>query len=224
MKIIVLHGDNSLASYDRLQKLISSARARSFEITHTGSDSRSLSEILSSVSLFTTDRLLVVEDIKLFTKKELQWISKHFNDNSTTLIIYTKNSLTKTFLNSFPKIDKVEEFTLPKNIWSLLDSFYPGNSKNCLILLHKLSPKEPVEFVFTLLAKLVRDLYWLKSDPKGLPYSPWRITKLQRQSQRYSLEKLKDIISELAEIDIKTKTSQVDLLTELDFLIATKLE
>jgi DNA polymerase III delta subunit len=224
MKIIVLHGENVPESYDRLQKFIQSAKDRAWEITSTSDTSSSLAEIISSESLFSKDRLVIVEDIKLLTKKTIDWMKKNTNSIQVTMIIYSKTIISKTFIKSLPKVDKVEEFTLPKHIWTLLDSLYPGNSKNILILLHKLGAKEPLEFVFSLIAKTLRDIYWVKKDSKGLPYPSWRITKLQRQSQRYDETQLKSLISDLADIDIKVKTSQAELLSELDFLIATKLQ
>jgi DNA polymerase III delta subunit len=224
MKVIILHGENILESYERLQKFIDSAKERSWEIYTIGSDTRSLPEVLSSESLFAKERLLIIEDTKVFTKKVLDWLKKRTKSIDATLIVYNKGVLGISFLKSLPGVTKVEEFTIPKHIWTLLDSFYPGNSKNLLLLLHALSPKEPLEFVFSLLAKTVRDLYWVKVDSKALSYPSWRITKLQRQSQRFSENLLTNIISDLAEIDIKVKTSEADLLSELDFLIITKLE
>lgn len=224
MKIIVLHGDNSFESYLRLQKFIDSGKGRNWEIIRIVTPTADIAEILSSTSLFTKKRLVTIEDPKFLTKRVVDWLKKKGKNLDLTLILYSKSTLTKTFLNSLPVIEKVEEFKLPKLIWSFLDSFYPGNGRNCLLILHKLSPSEPLEFVFTLLAKTLRDLYWVKIDPKGVTLPSWRLQKLMSQSHKFTEKELKDIIADLAEIDIKTKTSQAELASELDFLIASKLE
>ena len=134
-------------------------------------------------------------------------------------------------MKQLPKIDKVEEFKLPKLIWSFLDSCFPGNAKNALLLLHEIIKNEPVEFVFSLLAKHLRDLYWVKVDsppgqrPSGpVAYPSWRVEKLKRQSHKFSEGSLEDLINSLAQADIKAKTSQGELIDLLDFIIATKLE
>ena len=48
--------------------------------------------------------------------------------------------------------------------------------------------------------------------------------KLKKQAGYFSVEKLKDIISKMAEIDIKVKTSKKNLVQLLDFLIISELE
>jgi DNA polymerase III delta subunit len=109
-------------------------------------------------------------------------------------------------------------------LWNFLDGLYPGNSERSVKQLHKLIEREAPEFIFTLIAKLFRDLYWAKIDDKSLPYPSWRAGKLKLQSSKFSPEQLKDIISQLAEIDIKVKTSKAEILSELDLLIIKQLE
>ncbi|OGM84386.1 hypothetical protein A2421_02165 [Candidatus Woesebacteria bacterium RIFOXYC1_FULL_43_18] len=84
--------------------------------------------------------------------------------------------------------------------------------------------KEAPEFIFTLIAKLFRDLYWVKIDAKSLPYPDWRVGKLKAHSSKFTADKLIFLIESLAEIDIKVKTSKADLVSELDLLIIKQLE
>lgn len=224
MKIIVLHGDDTLRSYERLQKFVKAARRRNWEVQRVSDSSFNLSEILVSDSLFQKERLVVVEDSKLIDKTLVKWLQKKADSINVTIVIYGGRTLTKAFIKSLPKIEKVEEFKVPKLIWQFLDSFYPGNVKKILPQLHEIVKKEPVEFVFALLAKLLRDLYWVKVDSKTLTYPSWRIGKLKHQAAKFKKFKLRELISGLASADIKSKTSQSNLLTELDFIIASKLE
>ena len=48
--------------------------------------------------------------------------------------------------------------------------------------------------------------------------------KLKIQASKFGLEKLKQIISELADIDIEVKTSKADLLTSIDLLMVKQLK
>ncbi|KKQ97536.1 MAG: hypothetical protein UT24_C0012G0132 [Candidatus Woesebacteria bacterium GW2011_GWB1_39_12] len=231
MKIIILHGDNTLESYERLQKFIDNAQSRSWEITRISNASQNIPEALVSTSLFDKEKFVVIENANLINKTTANWLKKNGSELNLTLIIYNQGILSQTFLKQLPKIDKVEEFKLPKLIWSFLDSCFPGNAKNALLLLHEIIKNEPVEFVFSLLAKHLRDLYWVKVDsppgqrPSGpVAYPSWRVEKLKRQSHKFSEGSLEDLINSLAQADIKAKTSQGELIDLLDFIIATKLE
>ena len=224
MKIIVLHGDDSLRSYERLQKFIDVAKSRGLEIEKIYDKSKSVSEVLSSTSLFTPERFFVLEDISLITKGDGEWLKKKIDELDGTLVIFHEGTISKTFLKSIPAPTKIEEFKLPKLIWSFLDSFWPGDATNALKLLHKLTENEPIEFVFALLARHLRDLYWVQNDVKSVPYPSWRVGKLTQQANKFKNSKLSKIINDLADADIKSKTSSENLLDLLDFIIATKLK
>jgi DNA polymerase III delta subunit len=105
-----------------------------------------------------------------------------------------------------------------------LDGLYPGNSEKSIKQFHKLIEKEPPEFIFTLIAKLFRDLYWVKVDALSIPYPSWRVGKLKPQASKFTIEELKNLIDKLADIDIKVKTSKTDLLSALDLLIIKNLQ
>ena len=117
-----------------------------------------------------------------------------------------------------------DEYKLPKLVWNFLNSFYPGNSINCLKLLHRVVINERIEFVFSLLVRQIRDIYWVKIDKGSIGYPSWRLKKLNTQGKNFSKNLLKEIIKDFSKIDIKVKTSNTNLLDSLDFVIATKLE
>ncbi len=225
MKTILLHGDYTQASYERLQKFIKVAKKRGWEIQRINSNkSLSLPEALTSAALFASNRLFVLEDVRSIKKQELEWLAKKSVKIEGNLVIYHGGFLPQTILKSLPKDTKIEEFKLPRLIFAFLDSFFPKNSKKALKILHQVSEKEPVEFIFALLARHLRDLYWVKVDVEGLNYPSWRISKLKKQAKFFSESLLKEMISDLAEADIKAKTSKASLKDSLDFLIITKLE
>lgn len=224
MKIIILYGDNTIESYNRLLSFIKEAKKRDWNIMRINNAKQNIFEALYYDSLFEKRKLVVIEDSAIFSPTVKKWIKTNFDKSDTTLVIYYPATLTKSFIKSLPKVDKVEEFKIPKLIWSFLESFYPGNSKNALLLFHETIKSEPIEFVFSLLAKLLRDLYWVKADSRSLPYPPWRVNKLKNQSRRFTAEMLKNLIFELADADIKSKTSDENLTGLVDFIIASKLE
>lgn len=225
MKIIVIHGDHSTKSYERLQVFIKEAKKRSWQVKKLRENSKlSLAEQLVSPDLFSSSNFFILDKINDISDKDLLWLKTNYSKIDGTLIICHQNTLNKSIIKKLPKNLTVEEFKLPKLIWSFLDSFYPGNAKNTLILLHEVIKNEPIEFVFSLLAKHLRDLFWVKHDSNIPGYQLWRIGKLARQASKFSSSLLSDIISDLSEIDINVKTSKDNLLDALDFLIVTKLE
>jgi DNA polymerase III delta subunit len=224
MKIIVLHGDDERRLYERLTKFVDSAKGRSWEVTYLEDPSLSLEEQLSYSSLFGAERFFILRDIARLGKKELDWISKKSKGLPGNLIIYHEGYVPQTILKSLPKDTKIEELKLPVILWNFLDNLYPGNSEKNIKQFHQLIEKEAPEFIFSLIAKLFRDLYWVKTDATSLPYPAWRVGKLKPQASKFTIDQLKDFISNLSEIDIKVKTSKANLVSELDLLIIKKLQ
>jgi len=212
MKIIVLHGDDTVKSYERLMKFVEAAKKRGWEIV--------TDEFPNTPSLFGTDRLIIYRDFSLLTKRDIV----NFDKFDGTLVIYHDGVLSQTFLKLMPKDFKMEKFDLPKLLFTFLESFYPGNSLRCLKMLHNLAEFQAVELIFFMLARHLRDLYWVSVDTKSVQFPAWRMSKLKSQAEKFGEEKLKQVISKLSDIDIAVKTSKGDLLTELDLLIVKQLE
>ncbi|MFI5240994.1 MAG: hypothetical protein ACHQUA_01020 [Microgenomates group bacterium] len=224
MKIIVLHGDDEKALYERLQKFVSTAKSRSWEVVDINDSDLKFQEVLTVDSLFSKERFFILKDISKVSAKDLLWFKNKGNNSSGNLIIYNEGYLTKKVLDSLPKVDKVEEYKLPKIIFTFLDSFLLGNSRKVLEMLHKLVETEAVERIFAILVKQIKDLYWVKVDSSTIPYPSWRSGKLKSQSSKFTVEKLKEVINDLSEIDVKVKTSKTDLLQSLDLLVMKHLE
>lgn len=212
MKIIVLHGDDTEKSYERLMKFVDAAKKRNWEII--------TNEFPNTPSLFGTDRLIIYRDFSLLTKNDI----KNFDRFDGTLVVYHNGDLPQTFLKMMPADFKMEKFELPKILFTFLESFYPGNSIHALKLLHDLTSSSAIELTFFMLARHLKDLYWVSIDPSTSVYPSWRLSKLKFQAEKFGIEKLKQIISELADIDIMVKSSKTDLLTSLDLLIVKQLE
>jgi hypothetical protein len=224
MKIIVLHGDDERKLYDRLSKFIDSAKSRSWEVSYLDDRNQSIQEQLSSPSLFGAERFFIVRDITRLGKKELEWINKNVGNLSGNLIIYHEGYISQTIFKGLPKDIKVEEFKLPVILWNFLDNLYPGNSEKSIKQFHQIIEKQAPEFIFTLIAKLFRDLYWVKTDERSMAYPPWRISKIKNQSAKFTELLLTDLLNNLSEIDIKVKTSKANLIDELDLVIIKQLE
>ena len=222
MKIIVLHGDYIAASYERLNKFIEVAKERDWEINFI-EGSENLEERLTKVSLFEKETFYVLREVTKINKSSLKKLLNRLKNIPGNLVIYHEDFIPKELLAFLPQDAKIEEYKLPRLIFDFLDSFYPGNAKKTILLLHELWKNEPPEFVFALLGGRLRDLYWVKTN-YSLPYPSWRVGRLKKQAQNFSQEKLKDITAYMSEVDIKVKTSEANLAQALDLLILTLLE
>src|SRR3990170_6012153 len=121
MKIIILHGDQTIDSYNRLQKFIEVAHSRDWEIHRLTGAGKGLPEALVSDSLFKKEKLVVVEGINLLGKKDIEFLNKRFAGLDATLVIYHPGTISKTFIKNLPKITKIEEYKLPSLIWKFMD-------------------------------------------------------------------------------------------------------
>lgn len=180
MKIIILHGTDTQKSYQRLTKFITVAKKRNWEIVND--------KIEDTPSLFGNEKLIIIRDYKSLSKTDLKLTEKI----SGYLVIYHKDILPKTFLNSI-KIEKEEKYDLPIILWKFLDTFN-------IDLFHKLLETNAVEYIFAMIAWKLKQKYRTKSTPE-----------------------VGQLIAELAEIDVKSKTSNLDLKFALDLFILKRL-
>ncbi len=224
MKIIILHGEDTAKLYERLKKFIDVARSRSWEVSYIDELKDNFEEILSATSLFGSERFFILKDFKKLSKKSYAWLNKKYTELSGTLIVYSEGTLNATTLKSFPADSKIEEFKLPVLLWNFLDGLVPGNCTREVSMLHKILEKQPAEFIFTLISRHFRDLYWVKSDASSSGFPFWKINKLKSQAAKYTEDELKNLLNILAEVDIKVKTSKADLTNELDLFIIKQLE
>jgi DNA polymerase III delta subunit len=181
------------------------AKSRGWEIIND--------QVEATSSLFSPGRLVIYRDWRKLGKREVKNLSRL----TSTLVIYHEGIIPVSFIRNLPRETKIERYDLPKFVWKFLDS-------PTLKGLHEVLENEPAEFVFAILAKRFRDLYWVLTDPKTLSLPDWQQARLKKQASAFTPEKLKAMIGELAEIDLKVKTSKSDLLSALDFFFVSKLK
>jgi DNA polymerase III delta subunit len=224
MNITVLHGENIPKTEVRLQEIIASAKEKNFYIEKYNSDSGlTISEFISSESLFETKKMYLLENIDSITPKELESIIKRTTVKDGFIVFVFNKKLGKLLLEKFPNGTKYEENKLTDNIFNFLDDFYPGNMKVILKRFHFLLESYPPEFIIALLSRHLKDLYLLKTG-KLTGKDSWKIGKLAKPVRAYSEKQIITIISLLAEADIKSKTGEGNLTDLLDHIIITNLK
>ncbi len=223
METIVIQGEDEAALEERQEQFIKEAKRRNWEVTRIQEDKTEL-EKLFLTNLYFQKTLFIIENPALFSEKELLSSLKKVEDKDFVLIISSSKKLKAGFLNKIPHLKKTENFDYPQIIFQFLDSLYPPNAKQALLLFHQLLKSEPPELIFHLLSLRLRDLYWTKISPSNLPYPSWRVAKLERQGYRFSPSQLQEIIDYLASIDIEAKRSSLGLEYYLDLFILKYLE
>lgn len=224
MKLFIIHGEHTLDSYNRLQEYIKKARKNDWEIQYLDKDIPNIKDGILGQSLFSKERLLVLKDIKLLSTEFSKWLKTNGKRIDSNLVIYHNGLILQKIIKSLPTAEKTEEYKITKLIWGFLDSFFPGNAKNAYKLFHEITKKDAPEFVFAMLARQIRDIYWAKVDPKTMEYPSWRVGKLKNLASKYTVSELEELISELTQADINSKTSRGNISDSLDFLIAKYLE
>lgn len=223
MKVTILHGENTVLSRSRLVQIKSVLKKRGWNFTKIDLKENNLSSQMISQDLFGNQTLFIYENgIANFDKKAFKYLDDHSGDD-INLLIWEKKPLTKTQLNKF-KDANIELFSIPKEVFNFLEIIYPNNSKLILEKLNKLIETEALEFVFAMMARHLRDLYWVKVAPESLSLPPWRKSKLQSQSGKFSVKQLEKVIKKMAEADVKAKKSEQDLKLSLDLIIIGELK
>ena len=112
MQIIILHGDDTIKSYERLTKFTAEAKKRGWKVTDF-----SMEEI-ENQSLFGEECFYILKDYKILTKKIIKRLGKY----SGNLIVYTAGCHPAIHLKMLNP-NKVEKFELPQLLWKFLENF-----------------------------------------------------------------------------------------------------
>lgn len=215
MKIVCIFGDDTVNSYTRFAHIIEEIKKRGWE--HLSANT-SLSETLASGSLFTSERLVSASNASKISAKEYTWLNKHNDEYEGRLLLYFQGIVPAAIKKLLPKTATYEEFKLKKELFGFLEMVSPGRGALLVKEFHKIIETEAPELVLAMLARQLRDLAWLKTDPTSMNVPDWRKRKLQSQATKFSLEKLKQLVSDVSEADIKSKSGQGELVQLLDIV------
>ncbi len=227
--MIILHGENTVLSRQKLKEEIETLRARNKEevLKFEGNNLKlnELQEAIEAPSLLEKNHLIIIENIfsgrqSQAKKKIIDYLRK---SDPSNLIVWEGKKIDGQVLSSFK--NQILRFDLPLVVFRFLDSLSPGNAKQSIVLFHQSLEKDPPELIFYLLSRQIR-LLILAADlgEKGLnQMKDWQKEKLIRQAKRFGLKKLINIYKELLEIDWQQKTGQssFSIVSQLDLFLAS---
>lgn len=217
MKIVVISGEDQKKARERYAQIISGVKKKNWEVVPYSRD------LIVSTGLFMTDILYSLDGIKTASLDDFKWLSRNADKYDGSLLIYVDGKLPALVRKALPKSTEFETFDTPELIWKFLDSFYPGNAKEALELFEELINTEAFELISFMLGRHLRDLYWVTEGGKGMNLPGWRAGKLKAQAAKFTKVKLRDTIYAIADIDIKSKTSDFDSRLGMEMMIVEKL-
>lgn len=224
MKVVLLHGDNTAKSRARYAQIITGIKKRGWETYHLSLDDKfSFKEKLVSNSIFQEEYLFILDKTQKLPVEELSWLKKHSDNIQGQLLLYSDKALPATTLKNLPPSVKIEKYDFPKTLFNFLDNLVPGRSDIALKQFKELVEQENFEFILAMIGRHFRDLLWIQSGSTGMKYPSWRKDKLLKTANKYTKQELVGIIQSLAEIDIRSKTSDVNAILLIELLILEKL-
>lgn len=220
--ITILHGDNIVASRNRLKELSDEARLKKLELIRLDGQTLNQDELiqaLESSSLFGQERLVIIE--KLSPAIKIDYLFQHADKQ---IIVWEPKALTSAVLKKLKTIKNVnlQLFKTPAVIFKFLDSIKPGNNQSMLNLFHQCLEKDSVEMIFYMLCRRFSQLIQaLDQNGVHLQGAPWQIGKLKSQAKNFSLKSLLHLQQQLLSIDANIKAGRniIPLSSQLDLLL-----
>lgn len=209
--MIILHGDDSNRSYQRLQILTNVFKQKGLEVISFDSTELNITDLrqeLSSTQLFGSSKCIVIKNLLGSSKtKNLQKIIDVLNNETNhEIVIWENKKITISALKKLPK-GKIEDFTISPVIFKFLDSLKPNNTNAILLSWKKLQQDgiEP-EFVFAMVVRQIKLLIQSINGSSFLKLAPYPKQLINRQAKYFDLNHLLDLYKRLYEIDEKIKT------------------
>jgi len=117
-------------------------------------------------------------------------------------------------------LGNIKEFKPSKNIFKLVESFYPGNKSIFLNMLADLAALEEPIFILQMIVRQVRNLILAKENITPLRMQSWQVARLRQQAVCWRLTNLILAYESLfsIEINLKSNGSPATLTDSLDIL------
>lgn len=211
--ITIFHGDNFVLSRQALNQSLTSSPER---FAAKGLTEETLTQALESNSMFTGDKIFVIENLLTLprSRQKDQLIKIILNNRNRTVFLWEKKTVSPAVKKQFEK-STIKEFKLPQVIFQFLTSL-------SLKDFHQSLNTNPPELIFYLLHRRLSQLIQARDDPGSLKGAPWQLSQLKTQSRQFTLQKLIGLHQQLLDIDQQVKTGESDfnLTIHLDLLLA----
>ena len=216
--MLVLHGENIVASRKKLAEYIDTARSEQTDVVRLEAKRTSLADlesVLGAHDLFGTKKLIVIEELHSLprSKKKDSLIDLLSGELTHECILWEKRKLTKTMLRKFSSAT-ISEHTTSNALFAWLDTLgtkTPPEKK--IALLREAAEKDGEYLCFIMLIRQIRYLLLAKTGGviKGPPFM---VQKYKKQATHFSEEELLQLHSQLVLMDEKMKSTKQQLTLE----------
>lgn len=208
--MIVLHGDNVVASRNKLSELLSAAKTQGKEIKKIDGNKVTVAELetsLQSNDLFGSSQVVVVEQLfsRPHSKKRTELIDFLSKNKETEVILWDKKTLTVAQKKALSP-DRDFQFKTSKSLFNWIDALSPQTSISKRLSLYQDTLKQEDPYLcFYMLLQRVRQLLILSEggSPGGAPFM---ISKMRSQARHFTESQLVSLHTALYNIDVTTKT------------------
>jgi len=211
--VIILHGDNQVASRQHLTTLKQAATKLGKQITELAGEVslELLMPAAESNSLFGSSNLVVIEN--LFSGRpsnDRKAVISYLLAKSGDVVVWEGKDVSGKIKDVDPQ--STRRFDLPKYVFKFLDNL---SITSLQLALSTAAPEQ----ILALLASQIHKIILFKEDVASLP--SWQLAKLKIQSSRFKIQDLIKLNRELLEIDYAQKTSAApyDLATALEIFV-----
>jgi DNA polymerase III delta subunit len=218
--ITILHGDNQVASRDRLSQLKTEAKLENREVVSIegkGLDMTTLLQHLESQSLFSFPKTIFIDNLisSLRTgSKAKETVIEYLLTGKfdSDVVLWEGKSVGKNLLKlKKQKNVSVEDFKMPVVIFKFTESLSPQSIPDALFYFNEAVKTSPVEVIFSMLVRQFRILVATATNaniPETEKMIPWVKSKVAKQASNFSIEQLQKLYKDLLIIDFQTKTGR----------------
>lgn len=227
--LTILHGDNLGASRKELNSSLDILKDQGVELVYLDGTKITRPELetaLASSSLFFREALIIEGLLSRLRSKVkdslLKLLAGYQGDKD--IFLWESREVTKGSLTPFGGVAKIKLFKTPAVIFQFLESLKPGNYQTARKLLVTCGSTLESGFIFIMIARHVSSLLIAKSGDasKLIPFTRGRLLS---QASLWDESKLLAFHSQLLALDrsVKTGTSKLDYLSQLDLLLISLL-
>ena len=222
--ITVICGDDVSASRKYLGELREKYLSDGYEVVAIpfGDVETLVSTIESTASLFSDERVFMVDNV-LGKKAGRDRVNSV--DSGAPIVIWEEKLTEREIKFSMPKAT-IKSFSLPHNLWKLLDSVTTKNLINSQKLLAAVISDDSEGMILYMLQKRMKDLILAQENLSARKLQPWQVTRLKEQARRWDKARLKQMYGKLYEIEKGTKTGSLaySVADSLDILFCFYLQ
>jgi len=214
--LVILHGDNILASRNELASIKKASHEKEIrDINGKNIPEEDIRQAVESLSLLGSSIVVIFEN--LFSglgrnQKTVKTYADILSQASYTIdiILWESKEIGKTVLSQLPDAD-IRLYKIPLVIFEYLDSMRPGNTSQTLSLLEDMSNPQngsrmAQELVFYMTQTRIRQLIQMKDHVTPQKVSSWQAMRLTNQAKSFTMDMLLAMHKKLIELEYSFKT------------------